>query len=433
LKRAIQLDPNFALAYAQLGRMYGDIGESGLAADFTRKAYELRDRTSEPEKYFISSSYHIVVTGNMENAEQSCQLWMEAYPRAMTPHSFLSGIIYPVTGQFQKAVEEGKEAVRLNPDNPIAYSTLMFSYIGLNRLDDAMATYRQVLDRKLDSTFFQVALYQIAFLRNDVPEMRQLIASSVGKPAIEDELLGLAADTAAYSGRLSDAREFSRRAMDSAQRSGEKESAQTYGALAALRDAIFENSTVEGTQPVFVLTRYAGRDAEYGVALASAYGRDEVPLQILADDLAKKFPDDTIVQFNYLPTLRAKLALNKGNPSEALDRLGPAAAFELGVSTASVYGWTALFPVYVRGEAFLAAHQGNEAAAEFQKILDHSGTVVNSLISALAHLGLARAYARQGDTPKARAAYQDFLALWKNADPGIPILQAAKSELAKLH
>jgi eukaryotic-like serine/threonine-protein kinase len=433
LKQAIQLDPNFALAYAQLGRMYGDIGESGLAADFTRKAYELRDRTSEPEKYFISTSYHIVVTGNMENAEQSCQLWMQAYPRAMVPYSFLAGIIYPVSGQYQKALEQGREAVRVNPDSPIAYSTLMYSYIPLNRLDEAKAVYRQILEHRLDSTFFQVGLYQIAFLQNDVSAMQQVAASSAGKPAIEDELLGLEADTAAYSGRLRDAREFSRRAMDSAQRSGEKESAQTYGALAALRDAIFENSTETEKKPIFVVTRYAGRDVEYGVALASAYDRDEGSAQILADDLAKKFPEDTIVQFNYLPTLRAKLALNKGNASQAIESLQATASYELGESTSSAYGWTSLYPVYVRGEAYLAAHQGNEAAAEFQKILDHFGIVVNNLIGALAHLGLVRAYAQQGDTPKARAAYQDFLSFWKNADPGIPILQAAKSELAKLH
>jgi serine/threonine protein kinase len=432
-KHAIELDPNFALAYAQLGRMYGDIGESGLAADFTRKAYELRDRTSEPEKYFISASYDIVVTGNMEHAEQSCELWVQAYPRAMIPHSFLAGFIYPVSGQYQKALEQGREAVRLNVDNPISYSTVMFSYIPLNRLDEAKGVYRQVLERKLDATFFQVGLYQIAFLQNDVPAMQQFAASSAGKPAVEDETLGMEADTAAYSGRLKEARELTRRAMDSAQRAEEKESAATYSAISGLRESLLGNAEEARRRATLALSLSEGRNVRYGATLALAYSGDAARAQTLADDLAKKFPDDTIVQFNYLPTLRAKIALNKGNASQAIEDLRAAASYELGESTSSVYGWTSMYPVYVRGEAYLAAHQGSEAAAEFQKILDHSGIVVNSLIGALAHLGLARAFAQQGDTSQARAAYQDFFTLWKDADPGIPVLLAAKSELANLH
>jgi len=433
-QHAIELDPNFALAYASLGRMYGDIGESGMAADYSRKAYELRDRTSEPEKYFILAHFHIAVTGNMEKAEQSCELWIQAYPRSEAPHDFLSGIILPVFGQYEKAAQEAAEAIRLNPNLPVSYDILMFSYIALNRLDEAKAIYRQAVERKLDSTFFlHAAPYQMAFLQNDSAGMAKQVAWSAGAPGVEDELLGLEADSAAYSGRLRNAREFSRRAIDSAERTQEKEAAAMYSALSALREALFGNADEARRRTPLALERSEGHDVLYGAALASAYAGDNKRAKALADDLSKRFPEDTLVQLNYLPTLRAKLAVNRGNPSEAIESLRAATSYELGQTTSTIFGWTSLYPVFVRGEAYLAAHQGSEAAAEFQKILDHRGIVLNEPIGALAHLGRARAFALQGDTAKARAAYQDFLALWKDADPGIPILLAAKSEYAKLH
>jgi len=431
-KHAIEIDPKFAMAYAALGRMYGDIGESAVAADYTQKAYDLRERTSEPENYFISTSFHMVVTGSMEKAEQTCELCIQTYPRSWTPHTFLSGIIYPVFGQYEKAVEEGREAVRLNPDNPISYSTLISSYVALNRLDVAKATYGQALERKLNHPLFHPVLYQIAFLQNDAEGMAQEVAWSAGKPGVEDSMLGLEADTAAYSGRVRKAREFSLQAMDSAERAEENEAAATYVAEYGLREALLGNADEAQRRSALAIKRSAGRDVQYGAALALAYAGDTGRTQTLADDLGKRFPEDTIVQFNYLPTLHAKIAVNKGNASEAFESLRAAAPYELGVSTASVYGWTALYPVFVRGEAYLAAHQGSEAAAEFQKVLDHRGVVVNELIGALAHLQIGRAYAMQGDTVKARAAYQGFLTLWKDADPDIPILKQAKAEYAKL-
>ena len=431
-KRAIEIDSNFALAYAMLGRMYGDIGESSIAADYTRKAYALRDRTSEAEKHFISAHFSIAVTGNMENAEQSCELWIQAYPRSEMPHSFLSGIILPVFGQYGKAVEEGREAVRLNSDNPISYSVLMVNYVALNRVDEAKATDGQALGRKLDDAFYPPTLYEIAFLQDDGAGMAQQVARSAGKPGIEDVLLGLEADTAAYSGRLRDAREFSRRAVGSAERAQEKEPAAMYSALSGLRGALFGNVDEARRRATLAMKRSAGRDVHYGAALALAFAGDYGRAQALADDLGKRFPEDTIVQFNYLPTLRAKLAVSRGNASEAIESLGAATPYELGQTTSSFIGWTALYPVFVRGEAYLAAHQGSEAAAEFQKILDHRGIVLNGPIGALAHLQIGRAFAMQGDTAKARAAYQGFLTLWKDADPDIPILVAAKSEYAKL-
>jgi serine/threonine protein kinase/tetratricopeptide (TPR) repeat protein len=431
-KRATELDPSFALAYAWLGIASTSIGESSIAAGYTRKAYELRDRTSEPEKYFISAVFHKEVTGNIEKAEQSCKLWIQDYPRSDIPHVYLSGAIYPVIGQYEEAVEEAREAVRLKPDSPISYAFLMFNYTALNRLDEAKVTYRQALERKLKSTFFHFALYQIAFLQNDAAGMAQQVVRSADQPGAEDVLLGLEADTAAYSGRIREAQEFSRRAMDSAERTQEKEPAATYSALSGLREALFGNAEEARRRATLALQRSAGRDVQYGSALALAYAGDDERARTLTDDLGKRFPEDTMVQFNYLPTLRAKLALSRGNVSEAIENLRVAAPHELGQTTFSTYGWNALHPVFVRGEGYLAAHQGNEAAAQFQKILNHRGIVVNQPIGALAHLGLARAYVLQGDTVKAKTAYKDFLTLWKDADPDIPILKEAKAEYAKL-
>ncbi|MFZ0645769.1 MAG: tetratricopeptide repeat protein, partial [Candidatus Acidiferrales bacterium] len=407
-------------------------GEPTIATGYSRKAYELRDRTSEPEKYLISAIFQKEVIGNIEIAEQTCELWIQAYPRSEKPHLYLSGAIYPVIGQYEKAVEEAREAIRLKPDKPISYAFLMFSYTPLNRLDEAKATYEQALERKLDHPFIHLALYPIAFLQNDAAGMAQQVAWSAGKPGAEDQLVSLEADTAAYSGRLRNAREFSRRAMDSAERTQEKEPAATYSALSGVREALFGNAEEARRRAALAMGLSAGRDVQYGAALAFVYAGDDARAQALADDLGKRFPEDTIVQFNFLPTLRAKLAVSKGNASEAIESLRTAAPYELGQTTSSTYGWTALYPVYARGEAYLAAHQGNEAATEFQKVLDHRGVVLNSPIGALAHLQIGKAYVMQGDTAKAKAAYQDFLSLWKDADPDIPVFIAAKAEYAKL-
>jgi eukaryotic-like serine/threonine-protein kinase len=431
-KHAVELDSNFALAYAWLGLMFTDVGEPSIAADYTRKAYELRDRASEPEKYFITERFHESVTGNMEKAGQACQLWIQAYPRTEIPHTLLSGAIYPAVGQYAKGIEEGREAVRLNPDYFASYALLMFDYIALNHLDEAKATYEQALERKLQNPFFNLPLYQIAFLQNDTAGIAQQVARSAGEPGIEDTLLANEADSAAFFARLAEAREFSRRAVDSAEQADKKEAAATHSAVSALREALFGNVDEARRGAALAMERSAGRDVQYGAALAFAYAGDNRRAQALADDLTKRFPEDTLVQFNYLPTLRAKYAVSRGNASEATEALRAAAPNELGQTTGSTYGWTALYPIYVRGEAYLAAHQGSDAAAEFQKILNHRGVVVNEPIGALAHLQIGRAYAMQGDTAKARAAYQDFLALWKDADPDIPILKQAKAEYAKL-
>ena len=334
-------------------------------------------------------------------------------------------------GQHEKSLSEIHEAIRLNPDSSLTYNNLVYDYLHLNRLEEARATAEAAAKTK--KLMFLTVSYMLGFLQNDAAEMKQQVAVNAGKPGVEDGFLAYEANTAAYYGQLRDAREFSRRAEDSAELSGEKEASATYSATSSLREALFGNTDEARQRAALAIGRSAGRDVQYGAALALAYAGDDRNLQVLTDDLGKRFPQDTIVQFNYLPTLRARVAVSNGNTSEALNGLRTAAPYELGQPIyGGDYGWTALYPVYVRGEAYLASHQGSEAATEFQKILDHPGIVLNEPIGALAHLQIGRAYAMQRDTAKAKAAYQHFLTLWKDADPDVPILIAAKSEYAKL-
>jgi eukaryotic-like serine/threonine-protein kinase len=431
-KHAIELDPNFAFAYAYLGRLSGDVGESSAAADYTRKAYELREGTSEPEKYFITTSFHMVVTGDMEKAEQTCELWIQAYPRSPAPHMFLSGFIYPSLGQYKKGLEEGQEAVRLNPNNPIPYSILMLNNLSLDRLEDAKSAYARALKRNLTRPTFHPSLYGIAFLQKDPVEMGQEVAWSAGKPGVEDVMLELESATAAYSGRLKEARDFSNRAVASAQRAEEEERAAGYVAGGALVEALFGNVAEARQRAARALGISTNREAQYGIALALGFAGDAARAEAIAKDLAKELPEATLVQFNYLPTIHAQTAIGHKDYPKAIEVLQAAAPYELAVLHFTAFA-AALYPAYLRGEAYLTAHQGSEAAVEFQKILDHRGIVLNEPIAALAHLEIGRAYAIQGDTAKAKAAYQDFLTLWKDADPDIPILITAKAEYAKLH
>jgi DNA-binding winged helix-turn-helix (wHTH) protein/tetratricopeptide (TPR) repeat protein len=429
LQRATQLDPNFAMAYWQMTVPYTIIGETALSAKSARKAFELRAGLSEREKLYIEVDYYHYITGDLINARRSAEVGDQTYPRELfcsTLGSFSNAL-----GQYETGLKEHLKALRLAPNDPIAYRNIAFTYLLSNRVEEAEATGKEAHAKGLDSRLAPV-LYGIAFYRNDASEMARQAASATGKANDGELLLALEADTAAYFGHPRKAREFSRQAADSAGRAGEKETAAGYYAVSALREALFGNADRAGQQAILAKGRASGRDMDYGLALALAYAGDAGQAQALADDLGKRFPEDTIVQFNYLPALRAKLALLRSNSQQALDSLQAAAPYELGLPAYSFYNWPNLYPVYVRGEAYLAARQGNEAAAEFQKILDHRGIVLNEPIGALAHLQLGRAFAMQGDTAKSRAAYQDFLTLWKDADPDIPILIAAKAEYAKL-
>jgi serine/threonine protein kinase/Flp pilus assembly protein TadD len=426
-QQAIRLDPNFAMAYASLGVSYTNLGETSLAAENTRKAYELRERVSELEKLHIEALYHENVTGDLEKARRAYELWARTYPRDDVPPGNL-GVICDDLGQYDKSLVETREAVRLNP---VYYSDLVANYLLLNRLKEAKSTAEEARAKKLDSPFLHFLLYVLAFLQDDKAAMAQQVAWATGKPGVEDVILALEADTAAYSGQLNKAREFSSQAMASAVRAEEKETAAGYGADAALREALFGNTAEARQRAAAALGLSTGRDVQYGAALALALAGDAARSQALADDLSKRFPEDTVVQFNYLPTIHAQLALSESHSPKAIETLLAAKLYELGAPGNGAFT-AALYPVYVRGQAYLAGRQGGEAANEFRKILDQRGVVQNEPIGALAHLGLARAYTLQGNIAKARAAYNDFLTLWKDADPDIPILAKAKAEYAKL-
>jgi eukaryotic-like serine/threonine-protein kinase len=423
-RRAIELDPSFAIAYATLGFRYQENNKT-LADEYLRKAYELRDRVGEREKFYIEAHYSDTVTGDLEKARQVYELWEQTYPRDGLPHGNLA-YICRAFGQYDRALDEFRQTLRLVPDFPFAHEYLFVGYLNLNRFEEARNVAQEGISTFPDYPHFKVSLYQLAFLQNDAAGMAQQVSWGAGKPEVEDELLGLEADTAAYSGQLEKARGFSGRAVASAERAAEKkEWTAGHEVDAAVWEALFGNE-VEARQRVASALRLStGRNVQYWAALALALAGDVVRAQALADDLGKRFPEDTIVQFNFLPTLHAQIALSRNDTSKAIEALQTAAPYELGSSGV-------LYPVFVRGEAYLVAHQGSEAAAEFQKILDHRGIVVNDPIGALAHLQIGRAYAMQGDTTKAKAAYQDFLTLWKDADPDIPVLIAAKAEYAKL-
>jgi eukaryotic-like serine/threonine-protein kinase len=422
---AIQLDPNFAAAYDAMGTETEVIG-SALAVENIRKAFGLRTRVSEREKLIIEGDYYNFVTGDLMKAQQSYILGEQIYPREVTFRSNLGGL-YNALGQYEAGLREHQEAVRLAPSS-ITYRFLIYTYLSLNRDEDAAALAREAHGKGLDSGL-ETTLYSLSFYRNDTAEMSRQIAAWAGKPG-QDLLLALEADTAAYFGHLGRARGLSRQAANSAKRAGENETSATYEAVAALREGLFGNAIQAGQRTALAKERSGGPDKYYAVALALAYTGDGS--QGLADNFNESFPENTVAQFNYFPTLGAKLALNHANPQQALDTLEIAVPYELGLPANWFYNWPNLYPVYVRGEAYLAAHQGKQAAAEFQKILDHRGIVLNEPIGALAHLQLGRAYALQGETAKSRAAYQDFLTLWKDADPDIPILIQAKAEYAEL-
>ncbi len=430
-QRATQLDSNFAMAYSAMGVAYTNLGETGLSVQNTRKAFELRAGVSEQERLLIESDYYNSVTGDLIKARRSAALGAQSYPRDPTFHLDL-GVFLTTLGQYEASLKEFSESLHLAPYDSFFYREVVFTNLLLNRPEDARATAREAHEKGLDSSLAPV-LYGIAFYQDDPAGMAQQVAAAAGTTGDADLLFALEADTAAYFGSLGKAREFSRQAANSAERAGEKETAAGYHAVSALREALFGEADKARQQVPIAKGRSTGRDIDYGIALALAYAGDDTRAQALADDLDKKFPEDSSVQFNYLPTLRAKLALSRAHPQQALDTLAAAAPYELGLPSLSLYNWPNLYPVYVRGEAYLAAHRGSEAAGEFRKILDHRGIVLNEPIGVLAHLQLGRACSLQGDTTKARAAYQDFLALWKDADPDVPILKEAQAEYAKLH
>jgi eukaryotic-like serine/threonine-protein kinase len=427
-ERAISFDPNFAMAYAVLGSAYFKLNETTLAAENTKKAYELRDRVSDREKFYISSHYEMFVTGDLEKAMQVYELWARTYPRDTVPVTNLT-VDYLLLGQYQKALQPARRALELAPDTAVSYANLADSYLCFDHLREAAAILEQAKAHGIDSPTVNAAAYELAFLQDNSAEIAREAAWAAAKPGIEDLFLEYASDSAAYAGHLVSANDLTTRAVASARQAGEKEAAALYLAEAALREALVGNFGEARRRATATLQTSNDRHTEAVVALTLALAGDLAKAQKLANDLAKRFPQDTIAQFNYLPTIHAAIALGQKSPAKAIAHLHTAAPYELGTPALVVF--LNLYPVYVRGQAYLAAGQGAAAVAEFQKILDHPGIAFNEVIRPLAHLQIGRAYAMQGDTPKARAEYQDFLTLWKDADPYLPILIAAKSEYAK--
>jgi serine/threonine protein kinase/Flp pilus assembly protein TadD len=428
-QRAISLDPNFAMAYARLGANYFNLNETVRAADNIRKAFELRERVSEREKFYIASHYGHFVTGNLEAARKSYELWAETYPRDHVPYNNLA-VIYNNLGDYASALTTAQQTLKMNPGSGTSYSNLASAYVSLNRLDEARATTEEARTHNLDSPLNHATLYMIDFLQHDPAGMDQEAARLMGKPGYEDVMLYYQSETAACAGQFAKAQELTRRAAESAQRADEKETAAGYQAEAALRAALVGDMALAKSQAQAVLPLSDGGDVKAMSAIALGLAGDSATAKKLADDLDKRLPEDTIVQFDYVPMIHAAIALHDGEANKAIAALATAAPYELGAASQNLN--FLLYPVYLRGEANLAAKQGTAAAAEFQKILDHPGVVLNEPISALAHLGLGRAYALAGDSVKARTAYQDFLALWKDADPEIPLFKQAKAEYAKL-
>jgi serine/threonine protein kinase/tetratricopeptide (TPR) repeat protein len=430
-KRAVELDPNFATAWLGLGLAYGNLGETGISNEYFAKAYSLRDRVSDRERFRIEGDYYLFVTGDAEKARQTYEQWVQAYPRDFIALTDL-GIIYMGLAQWDKAVAVTLEAKRQNPDDPVASGNLVDDYAFANRLDEAKSAYETALSQKMESADMHRGRYGVAFLEGDTAEMERQVALAVGKPDSEDMLLSVASDTEGYYGRLTKARELTQKAVGAAERDNRKESAALWQVNGALREAEFGNRVQAHENATAAMTLAPTHDLQIIGALALARAGDVARAEALAADLSKRYPDDTYLHHYWLPSIRAANAISRKDPDEAIRLLDDSSQYELGQSLPEAEVGGLLYPIYLRGEAYLAARRGGEAAREFQKFLDNRSVVQNCPLGALAHLGLGRAYALQGDAPKARTTYQDFFALWKDADPDIPMLKEAKAEYAKL-
>jgi tetratricopeptide (TPR) repeat protein len=418
-----------------MSAIYDNLSEAGRAAENARKAYELKDKVSELERFAIETNYDEVATRDIEKAVQTCELWRQTYPRDSRPVRDL-GFMYAMLGSHEKALQQARESLPMGPHSEIYYDALGGDYVNLNRLDDAEAVYKEAKERNPGGEVLLVARYQLAFLKDDTTQMAQLAAAAVGKAGVENVLLSLQADTQAWYGKLKNARDLTERAMESAEHNDAKETAATYKAAAALRDVESSKSKHVRADVDAAIKLALNRDVYKIGALALARAGDTAGAEKIAVNLNKMFPLDTLVQRYWLPSIRAAIALQRKDPHKAIEVLKEAREIELSSGDLPSVQ-VGLCPVYLRGEAYLMLHDGKAAAEEFQKFIDHRGLVGNFVLGALARLGLGRAYAVDASKDsvrgeKARAAYQDFLTLWKDADPDIPILKEAKAEYARL-
>jgi serine/threonine protein kinase/Tfp pilus assembly protein PilF len=427
-KRAVELDPKFAMAYVALASIYHNLREAALARENARKAYDLRNRVSERERLAIESQYYTTATGELERAAEVYQVWKQTYPREFVPYANL-GLLFINLGKYENSLEETSEALHLEPNVVVAFANLAYNYECLDRLDQAQAVMKQAEERKVESALLLGIHYLLAFLQNDSSEMARILSAAEGKPGIEDLLLSTAADTEAWHGRLARARELTRQAAESAGRNNAKEAAANYLAAAGLREAEAGNREQARANANAALKLAVDRNIAAMAALGLARAGETARAESLAAELNQSFPLDTLAQRYWLPTIRAALELQRGSPKQAIELLQATNPYELATPMPLKI---VLYPVYVRGQAYLLQRNGSAAAEEFQKFIDHRGLVANFPLGVLARLGLARAYVLQGNSDNARSAYQDFFALWKDADPDIPVLKQAKAEYAKL-
>jgi serine/threonine protein kinase/Tfp pilus assembly protein PilF len=436
LRRAVEIDPQFAMAHAQLGVEYSGVGESLLSAESTTKAWQLRDRVSDRERFFIDFTYDRQVTGNLEKAYQTLELWYQTYPRGENPNAqgFLGGLATHGTGRFERAMEMEQKRITANPDEVFGYSSLAGSYYFLDRFAEAEATIQRAAERKLETPDVLLLRYNVALLRGDQAQMDRTTGLAKGKRRAEHGIAHDASLALARCGRLQASRLLSNQAVGLALQEGSSEEAASYRAARGVWEALYGDTAEAKRSAAAALGLSKARDVQYAAGLALAFAGDTSRSEALAADLEKRFPEDTFVQFTYAPVLHALAALGRGKPADILERLQISLQYELAVNGLNFnhYYLGGLHSAYVRGEALLASHRYPEAAAEFQKVLDHRGIVGEDPIGALANLQLGRVFTLSGDKTRGKAAYEVFLALWKDADPDIPVLKQAKAEYARL-
>ena len=431
-ERAIAIDPDFAAAHARLGIYYSNVGESAKSRQSTTKAYQLRHRTSDAERFFIEMAYDRQVTGNMHREMETLEAWAQTYPRDSLPHALLAGFATRSTGRYELSIAAAERAIALSGGSAPSYGSKAYSELYLSRLDAAEATIRRAEEDKFNSEYFLVR-YFIAFLRGDAEGMRQQAAIAGASRSTEDLISHLEALRLAGSAQLQDARQTAAIAVAIAKQSGRLERAALFEAATAVWEALYGNPAAARKKVTTALALGRGHEVDYAAAFALAVSGDVSRSRALADGLARDYPEDTSVQFMYLPTLQALFALDAGDAAAAIQSLQTASRFDLAMGGIGFNGYFGkLYPIYVRGLAYLAAQQPVEAVAEFQRIVDHRSIVLVDPIDAFARLQLARALVLSGDTVKAKSAYSDLLTLWKNADPDVPVLKDARAEYARL-
>ena len=432
-QRAVGIDPNFAMAYASLGLMYGSSGSSELATENVTRAFELRNRASDAERFFISAYYFGRAAGNQEKAQQVCNEWARTYPREYLDHAFLAGFVDNVLANHKGALEEARKTIELNPDDGIGYYMIGSESLHLNDLQGAENAVHMATERNASTARMAMLRFDLAYMKGDAAGMGREVELAHAHPETQDWILDRQAFAEASEGRLKNATNLSRQAVALALQGGRREQAAVFETRLALWEAFFGNSVESKRTAISAMALAGNREVNYGAALALALSGDSTQAEKLANDMENSYPEDTSVKFSYLPVIRAVVSVQHAAPLQAIDALQASVPYEMGsprCSQTAFFG--SLYPIFFRGEALLAAHKGAEAASEFQKILTHRGIMIGDPVFVLTHLGLARAFALSGESAKARSQYEEFFALWNGADPDIPVLKQAKAEFSNL-